>query len=36
VADGKIIEEGTHDELVKEGGMYSDLYKLQFRENSKL
>lgn len=36
VADGKILEEGTHDELVLSGGMYSELYKLQFRENSKL
>ena len=27
--DGSIIEEGTHDELVKKGGYYSELVKLQ-------
>jgi subfamily B ATP-binding cassette protein MsbA len=27
---GKIIESGTHDELLKLSGMYSYLYKLQF------
>ncbi len=33
VTDGKIIERGTHDELIKKGGMYKDLYALQFRDN---
>ena len=27
--DGKIIEEGTHDELMKTGGKYSDMFKIQ-------
>jgi subfamily B ATP-binding cassette protein MsbA len=27
---GKIVESGTHDELLKLSGMYSYLYKLQF------
>lgn len=32
VADGSIIEKGTHDELIAKGGMYAELYKQQFRE----
>ncbi len=35
VADGKIIEQGTHDTLLTLDGEYSKLYKLQFRENLK-
>jgi ATP-binding cassette subfamily B protein len=35
VADGKIIEQGTHDELLSLGGEYSKLYNLQFKENLK-
>ena len=31
VSDGRIVEQGTHEELVKKGGEYSKLYKLQFR-----
>ena len=31
VADGKIIELGTHAELLELGGEYSSLYRLQFR-----
>ncbi len=31
VADGKIKEYGTHEELLAENGLYSELYKLQFR-----
>ena len=27
--DGKIIQAGTHDELIKSGGLYAELYKLQ-------
>jgi len=27
--DGSIIEEGNHEELVKKGGYYSELVKLQ-------
>lgn len=26
---GRIIQEGTHDELIKSGGLYAELYKLQ-------
>lgn len=31
VADGKIKEHGTHEQLISENGIYSELYKLQFR-----
>ena len=34
VADGRIIEKGTHDSLMALGGTYADLYGLQFRANS--
>ena len=27
--DGRFIESGTHDELMREGGLYSELYNLQ-------
>ena len=30
--DGDIVEQGSHDELLKEGGFYSELYKSQFEE----
>lgn len=30
VKDGKIIEQGNHDELIKLGGFYSSLYNSQF------
>ncbi|KLI22608.1 ABC transporter ATP-binding protein [Brachyspira hyodysenteriae] len=33
VEDGKIIESGTHEELMKKGGKYQYLYSLQFRDN---
>lgn len=33
VADGKIIEQGNHNSLLEKGGVYSDLYALQFRNN---
>ena len=32
VENGKIIESGTHEELMKKGGKYQYLYSLQFRE----
>ena len=32
VTDGKITERGSHDELVKQGGLYAELYRYQFRE----
>ncbi len=31
VADGKIVEEGTHEQLLALDGEYASLYKLQFR-----
>ena len=30
VEDGRIVERGTHDELVETGGLYSELYRTQF------
>lgn len=30
VSDGRIVERGTHDELVHAGGTYTDLYRTQF------
>ena len=32
--NGKLIDEGTHDQLVKKGGRYAELAKLQFRTES--
>jgi ATP-binding cassette subfamily B protein len=31
VEDGSIVERGTHDELLKAGGVYAGLYQLQFQ-----
>ena len=31
VDEGRIVEQGTHDELLANGGLYSRLYELQFR-----
>jgi len=36
VSDGMIAEQGTHDDLVAKGGIYSDLYRLQFRAGQML
>ena len=33
VADGRIVEQGTHEELMKLRGQYYELYQLQFRAN---
>lgn len=30
--DGNIIEQGNHDQLLAQGGFYSDLYNSQFEE----
>lgn len=35
INNGKIIEAGTHKELLVIGGQYSKLYKMQFNENDK-
>jgi len=29
LADGKIVEQGNHDELVARGGLYSEMFELQ-------
>lgn len=31
--EGNIIEQGTHDELMKKNGFYADLYNSQFKNN---
>ena len=32
IDDGKVVEKGTHEELLNKGGIYKALYALQFRE----
>jgi ABC-type multidrug transport system fused ATPase/permease subunit len=32
IHDGRIIEQGTHDELLSQQGMYYDLYRTGFQE----
>ena len=32
VKDGKIVEQGKHEELLKKGGYYHDLYSKQFQQ----
>ena len=34
VRDGKIIQRGTHRELMEQGGYYADLYNKQFETES--
>ena len=29
---GRAVDEGTHEELLARGGIYADLYRLQFRD----
>lgn len=33
LADGELKEQGTHDQLLAEGGHYAELYELQFRKH---
>ena len=35
VEDGRIVESGTHQQLLPAGGLYSKLYELQFRQDDK-
>ena len=30
---GKVVEQGSHSELIARGGAYSALYQMQFRED---
>ena len=30
--EGKIMERGTHEQLIEKGGIYAELYRYQFRD----
>ena len=34
LSNGRLVEEGSHDELVEKDGIYSSLYKLQYSQES--
>jgi ATP-binding cassette subfamily B protein len=34
IENGRIVEQGSHDELLKLGGRYSDLHELQMRPSA--
>ena len=36
IEDGRIVEVGTHDELIRHDGVYKYLYELQFRHHQKV
>lgn len=33
IADGQVVERGTHEALMEQNGMYAGLYNLQFKQN---
>ena len=33
---GEVVDQGTHDELLSRGGIYADLYRLQFQDGKTL
>ncbi len=33
---GRVVDEGTHDALLAAGGLYADLYRLQFRDGKQV
>ena len=30
---GAVVDQGTHEELLERGGIYADLYNMQFKRN---
>lgn len=34
ISNGTVIEQGRHDELINKGGMYKELYNLQFKQQA--
>src|SRR5438552_13590009 len=36
IDDGKIIEQGKHDELLARGGLYAELYEIQFQTHERM
>ena len=36
VSDHRIVERGTHEELLDRGGPYAELYESQYRRHPKL
>ncbi len=33
---GQVVDEGSHDDLLARGGLYADLYRLQFRDGKQV